>query len=160
MSAFTADTRPPRRVNRRLRAVAAGAAIAVLAFAGAASACWTGAWNPFGNAQVGSTVNGATLLPTNQWISPYGTRILDTTERLVSSSVSPNGEYLAALGWNDFQGNLTIFNLQTGTMVQSTQLNNGSWYGGYDSDTSVGARRTAVVGRTARRSGSRSRRSC
>jgi YVTN family beta-propeller protein len=137
MSALTA-ARPPRRVNVRLRLVAAATAIVVLAFAGAASAWWIGAWNPFGDAQVGAQANGTVLLPTNQWISPYGTRLLDTTERLVASSISPNGEYLAALGWNDFQGNLTIFNLQTHSMVSSTPLVNGSWYGGYDQDTSVG----------------------
>ncbi|HUA48326.1 MAG TPA: alkaline phosphatase family protein, partial [Solirubrobacteraceae bacterium] len=60
--------------------------------------------------------------------SPLGSRIVDgsATEqgaRLVSSSLSPNGRYLAALGWNDFQGFLTIFDLKSGTMVSQTPLN-------------------------------------
>ena len=36
-----------------------------------------GGFNPFGSEEVGQTYNGALLLPTNQWISPIGTRIED-----------------------------------------------------------------------------------
>ena len=43
--------------------------------------------------------------------------------RLVSSTISPDGQYLAALGWNNFQGYLTIVDLKTGTIVQQTALN-------------------------------------
>ena len=43
--------------------------------------------------------------------------------RLVSSTISPDGQYLAALGWNNFQGFLTIVDLKTGTIVQQTALN-------------------------------------
>ncbi len=71
-------------------------------------------FNPFGNQQVSQTYANGILLPTNQWISPLGTRILDddSDARLVSSTISPNGEYLAALGWNEFSGFLTIVDLQ------------------------------------------------
>ena len=64
--------RSPRR--RRLGAVAVSAAF--VAAVGVASAAF-GGFNPFGSGEVGQTYNGALLLPTNQWISPIGTRIED-----------------------------------------------------------------------------------
>ena len=76
------------------------------------------------------------LLPTNQWISPLGTRILDNQERLVSSTISPDGTYMAALGWNNFSGFLTIINLKTHAIVQRTSLATG---GGNSQDFSVAA---------------------
>ncbi len=88
---------------------------------GAASAA-VGGFNPFGNQQVGSAYANGVLLPTNQWISPLGTRILDNDYRLVSSTISPNGTYLAALGWNDFNGDLTVIDLKTDTIVSQTPL--------------------------------------
>ncbi len=95
------------------------------------------------------------LLPTNQWISPLGTRILDNQERLVSSTISPDGTYMAALGWNNFSGFLTIINLKTHAIVQQHLA-------GY----TVAASSHGLLGRaptarctrpTARRYGSRSR---
>ncbi|HET6871298.1 MAG TPA: hypothetical protein VFH80_35630, partial [Solirubrobacteraceae bacterium] len=103
-------------------AVALTACVAVVGVASAA----IGGFNPFDSQQVGQTYANGVLLPTNQWVSPLGTRILDNSERLVSSTISPNGHYLAALGWNEFSGFLTIFNLQTGTMVSQTGLATGS----------------------------------
>ena len=88
-----------------------------VAAVGVASAALGGA-NPFGSEEVGQTYNGALLLPTNQWISPIGTRIEDTSGRIVSSTLSPNGQYMAALTWNDFTGYLAIFDLKTGKIVQ------------------------------------------
>jgi YVTN family beta-propeller protein len=43
----------------------------------------------------------------------------------VSSTISPDGRYLAALAWNEFSGFLTIFDLKTGAIVQQTPLNTG-----------------------------------
>ena len=37
----------------------------------------------------------------------------------MSSTISPNGQYLAALGWNDFSGYLTIVDLKTETIVSA-----------------------------------------
>ena len=88
-------------------------------------------------AKVGSTNAGAILLPTNQWISPLGTRILDNDARLVSSTISPNGPYLAALGWNEFSGFLTIVNLKTG-QIQNQPLDDGA-PGANSKDFSVAA---------------------
>ncbi len=109
------------RSRRRGRTVLAAALVTSVLVVGAASAA-VGGFNPFGDQQVGQTYANGVLLPTNQWISPLGTRILDNKARLVSSTISPNGTYLAALGWNDFSGNLTIVNLKTNTIVSQTAL--------------------------------------
>ncbi len=132
MSAHAFAPRPfPRR---RARTVLVAAVVACVAAVGVATAAF-GGFDPFGNEQVGQTSAGAVLLPTNQWISPLGTRILDNSARLVSSSLSPNGEYVASLGWSEFSGNLTIFDLQTQQIVQTTGLQTGS---GSATDYSVG----------------------
>jgi YVTN family beta-propeller protein len=91
--------------------------VAFVALVGVASAEFGGV-NPFGSDEVGQTYNGALLLPTNQWISPLGNRIEDPNGRIVSSTLSPDGQYMAALTWNDFTGYLTIFDLKTGKIVQ------------------------------------------
>ncbi len=109
----TATRWSPRR--RRLGAVAL--LVAFMAIVGVASA-ELGGINPFGSQEVGQTYNGALLLPTNQWISPIGNRIEDPYGRIVSSTLSPDGQYMAALTWNEFTGYLTIFDLKTGTIVQ------------------------------------------
>jgi YVTN family beta-propeller protein len=112
----------------------AAALTSCVAVVGVASAA-IGGFNPFGNQQVGQTYANGILLPTNQWISPLGSRILDNNERLVSSTISPNGQYLAALGWNEFSGFLTIVNLKTDVIVSQTGLDTGS---GSAEDFSVG----------------------
>ncbi len=99
----------------------------------------------FGNEQVGQTYANGILLPTNQWINPIGTRavLLDGSVpgtlngRIVSSSISPNGKFLAALTWNDFTGFLTIINLQTSAIVQ--QVGTGATGNPYLGDGTVAA---------------------
>jgi len=91
-------------------------AAACVAVAGVASAAV--GFGPFGTAQVGQTVNGAILLPTNQWISPIGNRLQVNNARLVSSTLSPDGNYMAALSWNNFTGFLSILDVKTGKIVQ------------------------------------------
>ena len=81
---------------------------------------------PFGTSQVGQTTASGTLLPTNQWITPLGERLLVDNGRLLSSSTSPDGTYLAALTWNDFTGFLTIVNLKTNAIVQQIGTGNGT----------------------------------
>ncbi len=122
------------RARRRGRVVIAAALVSCVAVVGVASAT-IGGFNPFGKQQVAQTYANGILLPTNQWISPLGTRILDNNARLVSSTISPNGQYLAALGWNDFSGFLTIINLQTDKIVSQTGLDTGT---GSAEDFSVG----------------------
>jgi YVTN family beta-propeller protein len=106
-----------REVRRRRIGALSVALLAFLAVVGVAQAA-LGGWNPFRTEQVGQEVNGAILLPTNQWISPVGTRVEYPKGRLQSSTISPDGHYLAALAWHEFTGYLTIFNLKTGEVVQ------------------------------------------
>jgi YVTN family beta-propeller protein len=113
----------------------AAALTSSVALVGVASAA-IGGFSPFGNQQVGQTYANGVLLPTNQWISPLGSRLtLDNSARLVSSTLSPNGQYLAALGWNEFSGFLTIIDVHTGAIVSQTGLDTGS---GSAEDFSVG----------------------
>ncbi len=100
------------------------ALVAVLAAVGVGVAAVANV-GPFGNSEVGQTTAQGTLLPSNQWVTPLGTRILDNNARLVSSSISPDGKYLAALGWNNFSGYLTIVNLHTQKIVQQQALVTG-----------------------------------
>src|SRR5580700_1448620 len=109
-----------RRALRLL--VAVSASLTLLAGAGGIAAAATsggGGGSPFGDEQVGGTYANGILLPTQQWIKPIGTRVLtDDAGRLLSSSISPNGQYLAALTWNDFTGWLTIISVKTGQIIQ------------------------------------------
>ncbi len=126
-------TRARRRGRTAIAAALAAVRVAVVGVAAAA----VGGFNPFGTQQVGQTYANGVLLPTNQWISPLGTRILDNDARLVSSTISPNGQYLAALGWNDFSGYLTIVDLKTDQIVSQTGARDR--HGLLDRTTSVAA---------------------
>jgi YVTN family beta-propeller protein len=99
-----------------------GAGISVLLVGGlttaAVAAVAARSGGGFGNERVGSTYANGILLPTNQWINPIGSRILVDDGRMPSSAISPNGEFMAALSWEDFTGFLTIINLETGKIVQ------------------------------------------
>jgi YVTN family beta-propeller protein len=75
-------------------------------------------FDPFGSHQVGETVSGRVLLPSNQWISPVGQRILVNNGRITSSTLSPDGTKLAAMTWQNFNGFLSIIDLKTGKLVQ------------------------------------------
>ena len=99
----------------------AGASVVLVAGIATTAAAASGAFrqsNPFGNEQVGQTYANGILLPGNQWIKPIGTRLLVNNGRVLSSAISPNGEFLAAYTWNDFTGFLTVVNLKTGKIVQ------------------------------------------
>src|ERR1700739_3073275 len=106
---------PPNVRRRRLGAVAV--LVAFVAAVSVAAAAF-GGYNPFGSEQVGQMYNGALLLPTNQWISPIGTRIEDKYGKFVSSTLSPDGQYMAALTWHEFTGYLTIIDVKTKESVQ------------------------------------------
>ena len=98
----------------------------------AALAASSASRNPFGDEQVGQTYANGILLPTQQWIKPLGSRVLLNGSggwlagRLLSSAISPNGDYLAALSWNDFTGFLTVFDLKTGKVIQQVGTGIGS----------------------------------
>src|ERR1035441_1208451 len=108
-----------RHEHRRAFRAMAGAGISVAMIAGfGTAAVAAGVISGFGDSQVGTSNADGILLPTNQRIKPIGSRLLVDNGRLLSSSTSPDGQYLAALTWNDFTGFLTIFNLKTGAIVQ------------------------------------------
>lgn len=136
MSVIVHRRRLPGRRPRRARRAILGAVVGCTAVVGVASAAVSGvSFNPFGSAQVGTTQNSAVLLPTNQFVSPLGNRLLDSSARLLSSTISPNGTYMAALGWNDFSANLTIIDLKTQKIVQTIPLATSA--GGGPKDNSV-----------------------
>ena len=83
------------------------------------------AFNPFSDQQVGQSYANGTLLPSNQWVSPLGTRVFQDNARLLASSISPNGDYLATLTWDDYNTTLTVVNLTNGTS-KSTGVGNGA----------------------------------
>jgi YVTN family beta-propeller protein len=109
-----------RHEHRRALRAFTGAGISLAVIGGLATAAVAaGVTSGFGNEQVGQTYANGILLPTNQWINPIGTRLLTVTDgRLLSSSISPDGQYLAALTWKDFTGFLTIIDLHNGDIVQ------------------------------------------
>jgi YVTN family beta-propeller protein len=116
-----------RHSHRRALRMIAGAGISVFLVGGLATAAVAaGVTGGFGNEQVGQAYANGILLPTNQWIKPIGSRLLVDNGRLPSSAISPNGEFLAALSWNDFSGFLTIINLQTGKIVQQVDPPSGT----------------------------------
>jgi YVTN family beta-propeller protein len=102
--------------------------VTCLAMVGAATAAVV-AFNPFSDQQVGGTYANGVLLPTNQWVSPLGTRLFLDNARIVTSSISPNGQYMAALTWDDYSTTLTILNLTNGTS-QAYPLFNGYYLSG------------------------------
>jgi YVTN family beta-propeller protein len=101
------------------------ATLACFAIVGGAAAAFV-AFDPFGNEQVEGTYANGVLLPTNQWISPLGTRLFTDSARLLTSSISPDGKSLATLTWTgvDYSTTLTVLNLTNGTST-STSLFNG-----------------------------------
>ena len=108
-----------RHTHHRAVRVLTAASVAVVMVAGLTTAAVAGVFaGGFGTSQVGTSNAQGVLLPTNQRIKPIGSRLLIDNGRLLSSSISPNGQFLAALSWEDFTGYLTVFNLKTGKVVQ------------------------------------------
>ena len=110
--------------RRGLRKTAAIGIPAVLILGLGTAAAAAGAAQGFGSEKVGTSNAKGILLPTNQRITPVGNRLLVDDGRLLSSSISPDGRYLAALTWNDFTGYLTIIDLKHNKIVQ--QVGTGS----------------------------------
>jgi YVTN family beta-propeller protein len=112
------------RQSRPARRVLLLAVLCCFAAVGAATAAIV-AFNPFGNGQVEGTYANGVLLPTNQWVSPLGSRVFQDNARLLTSSLSPNGQYLATLTWDDYYTTLTVVNLLTDTS-EATPIGNGA----------------------------------
>ena len=112
--------------RRALRLMTGGGLALVLLAGGTTAAVAAGVSGGFGDSLVGTSNAEGLLLANNQRIKPIGSRLLVSDGRLLSSSISPDGQYLAALTWYDFSGFLTIINLKTGTIIQQVGTGKGT----------------------------------
>ncbi|MGW3206075.1 alkaline phosphatase family protein [Streptomyces sp. NPDC001135] len=85
-------TVPGRRTGRRstLTAGATAVVLAVTAGIGYAQTC------QFGTDQVGQVTDHGQVISSDQYIAPYGDRLVLNNGKIMSSSVSPDGTHLAA----------------------------------------------------------------
>ncbi|MFD7335383.1 alkaline phosphatase family protein [Streptomyces violascens] len=80
------------RLGRRRPLTTAGAAVLALAVAGTAFA----QTHRFGTDQVGQVTPRGQVISSDQYIAPYGDRLVVNNGKIMSSSVSPDGSHLAA----------------------------------------------------------------
>jgi YVTN family beta-propeller protein len=97
-----------RRRTRRRTAVTAGLAALSLAAASAAYA----QTHRFGTDQVGQVTDQGQVISSDQYIAPYGERLVVENGKIMSSSVSPDGTHLAA-AVTDGGAALDIIDLRT-----------------------------------------------
>jgi YVTN family beta-propeller protein len=109
----------PRLAARR-RWLTAGTAAAALAVGVATAAAAGVPLNPFGNSHVGQQADGRILLPTNQWISPYGQRTTFSAQT-IGTGISPDGSKVAAQTGGDNIGtpSINILDAATGKVLQT-----------------------------------------
>ncbi|MFF8406678.1 alkaline phosphatase family protein [Streptomyces sp. NPDC015684] len=81
-----------RRIGRRIPLVTAGTTALALVAAGVAFA----QTHQFGTDQVGQTTARGQVVSSDQYIAPYGDRLVIDNGKIMSSSVSPDGSHLAA----------------------------------------------------------------
>jgi YVTN family beta-propeller protein len=81
-----------RRIGRRMPLVTAGTTALALVAAGTAFA----QTHQFGTYQVGQTTDKGLVVAGDQFIAPYGDRLVLNNGKIMSSSVSPDGTHLAA----------------------------------------------------------------
>ncbi|MFI1103956.1 alkaline phosphatase family protein [Streptomyces melanogenes] len=81
-----------RRLDRRTPLTAAGIAVLGLALAGTALA----QTQQFGTARVGQNTRQGQVISSDQFIAPFGNRLVINNGKIMSSSVSPDGTHLAA----------------------------------------------------------------
>ncbi|MET7456855.1 bifunctional YncE family protein/alkaline phosphatase family protein [Streptomyces sp. NPDC005574] len=81
-----------RRIGRRTTLVTAGVTAVALAATGTAFA----QTHQFGTQQVGQSTDQGQVISSDQYIAPYGDRLVIDNGKIMSSSVSPDGSHLAA----------------------------------------------------------------
>ncbi|MFE0516151.1 alkaline phosphatase family protein [Streptomyces sp. NPDC058964] len=81
-----------RRTGRRIPLLAAGTTAVALVAAGTAIA----QTHQFGTDQVGQVTDQGQVISSDQYIAPYGDRLVVDNGKIMSSSVSPDGTHLAA----------------------------------------------------------------
>ena len=116
--------------RRRRRTLLSLAAVVAL---GAGATGIAAASGSFGSAQVGSDGGAGVLLPSNQRVTPVGTRHFVPDGRLLSSTLSPDGTKIAALTWTIDVGRLSILDASTGAILQQVGLGSS----GTDGDGTV-----------------------
>ncbi|RLU81358.1 hypothetical protein CTZ27_33015 [Streptomyces griseocarneus] len=109
------------RRHRRLGVLALTATAALISTAAAAA----GTGGPATGKVDGTGTAHGIQLPSNQRITPYGTRHRIDDGRLLSSALSPDGTRVAALTWKNFTGFLTVFDARTGKVLQQTGTGQG-----------------------------------
>ncbi|MFE2185776.1 alkaline phosphatase family protein [Streptomyces sp. NPDC059455] len=81
-----------RRIGRRIPLLTAGTTAVALVAAGTALA----QTQQFGTEQVGQVTENGQVVSSNQYIAPYGDRLVINQGKIMSSSVSPDGTHMAA----------------------------------------------------------------
>ncbi|AEM81057.1 alkaline phosphatase family protein [Streptomyces violaceusniger] len=81
-----------RRIGRRIPLLTAGTTAVALVAAGTALA----QTDQFGKDQVGQVTKNGQVVSSNQYIAPYGDRLVINQGKIMSSSVSPDGTHMAA----------------------------------------------------------------
>ncbi|MGW4885061.1 phosphoesterase [Streptomyces murinus] len=95
-----------RRFGRRIPLVTAGTTALALVAAGAAFA----QTHQFGTQQVGETTHKGQVISSDQYLAPYGKRLVVNNGKIMSSTVSPDGTHLAA-SVTDGNGALAVVDL-------------------------------------------------
>ncbi|MFE2026330.1 alkaline phosphatase family protein [Streptomyces hygroscopicus] len=81
-----------RRIGRRIPLLTAGTTAVALVAAGTA----LGQTHQFGTDQVGQVTENGQVVSSNQYIAPYGDRLVINQGKIMSSSISPDGTHMAA----------------------------------------------------------------
>ncbi|MEV7680353.1 alkaline phosphatase family protein [Streptomyces sp. NPDC088341] len=81
-----------RRVGRRGPLMTAGVTVLAVAAAGTAFA----ETDSFGTVQVGQTTTNGQLISSDQYLAPYGKRLVINGGKIMSSAISPDGRHMAA----------------------------------------------------------------
>ncbi|KUN25097.1 phosphoesterase [Streptomyces antibioticus] len=101
-----------RRVGRRTLLVTAGITVALGVTGTAVASTWQ-----FGTQQVAQDTRNGQVLPSDQYIKPYGDRTVINDGKIMSSTVSPDGTHLAA-SVADGDASLVVLDLGTGQVKQ------------------------------------------
>ncbi|MFE1959044.1 alkaline phosphatase family protein [Streptomyces sp. NPDC059479] len=81
-----------RRIGRRVPLMTAGVTALAVAAAGTAFA----ATDSFGTVKVGQTTTNGLLISSDQYLAPYGKRLVINDGKIMSSTISPDGKHMAA----------------------------------------------------------------
>ncbi|MER6736939.1 alkaline phosphatase family protein [Streptomyces puniciscabiei] len=106
-----------RRVGRRAALLTACITTAALATGTAVAST-----RQFGSDQVGQVTDKGQVVSSDQYISPYGSRLVIDDGKIMSSTVSPDGGHLAA-AVADGDAALVVVDLKTGQVKQKVGAN-------------------------------------